>query len=135
MLQFFGKWRRAAELTRNGTEAWPLTPGPVSTKSCVMSAQLERRIRRRAFEAEEEPMSKTYDEGRYLARSLAVTLLDLEPAQRCEILRYLQEEVERLADATEKDAFKTDEDEAKSSGWMADNDEGLSGNVRRKHEA
>ena len=79
-------------------------------------------------------MSKTYDEGRYLARSLAVTLLDLEPAQRREILRYLQEEVERLADATEKDASEADEDEAKTSGWMADNDEGNTGNVRRKHE-
>ena len=51
------------------TEARPVTPGSVSTKSCVMSAQLEQRIRRRAFEAEEEPMSKMYDEGRYLARS------------------------------------------------------------------
>ena len=69
-------------------------------------------------------MSKTYDEGRYLARSLAVTLLDLEPAQRREILRYLQEELERLADAPDEDASGTDEDEAKTSGWMADNDEG-----------
>jgi hypothetical protein len=80
-------------------------------------------------------MSKTYDEGRYLARSLAVTLLDLEPAQRREILRYLQEELERLADAPDEDASSTDEDENKTSGWMADNDEGHTGDVRRKHEA
>ena len=81
-------------------------------------------------------MSKMYDEGRYLARSLAVTLLDLEPAQRREILRYLQEELERLADAPdEEDASEKDEDEAKSSRWLADNDEGNTGDVRRKHEA
>jgi hypothetical protein len=100
-----------------------------------MSAQLQQRIRRRVFEAEDEPMSKTYDEGRYLARTLAVTLLDLEPAQRRESLRYLHEEVERLTDAPDEDAPEADKDETKTSGWMADNDEGRSGDVRRKQEA
>lgn len=80
-------------------------------------------------------MSKAYDEGRYLARSLAVTLLDLEPAQRSEILRYLQEEVARLAHMPEEDASETDADERKTSSWTADNDQGHTGVVRRTHEA
>jgi hypothetical protein len=81
-------------------------------------------------------MSKTYDEGRYLARTLAVTLLDLDPAQRREILRYLHDEVERLAHTPdEEEASETDTDEAKTSGWLADNDEGPTGDVLRKYEA
>jgi hypothetical protein len=99
-----------------------------------MSAKRQQTTRRRAFEAEEVPMSKAYDEGRYLARTLAVTLLDLEPAQRTEILRYLQEELERLANASDEEAG-TDEGEAEPSGWLADNDEGHSNDVLRKHEA
>ncbi len=78
-------------------------------------------------------MSKAYDEGRYLARTLAVTLLDLEPGQRDEILRYLQEELERLAHASH-DAGTAD-GEAEPSGWLADNDEGHSNDVLRKQEA
>jgi hypothetical protein len=100
-----------------------------------MSAQLKHPIRRRVFEAEEELMSKTYDEGRYLARTLAVTLLDLDPAQRAEILSYLHQEVERLADARDDDASVIGEDEGQTSGWMADNDEGHTGDLLRKHEA
>jgi hypothetical protein len=65
-------------------------------------------------------MSKAYDESRYLARTLAVTLLDLEPAQRHEILRYLQQEVERLANAPDEDASGTDEGEVETSGCMAE---------------
>jgi hypothetical protein len=80
-------------------------------------------------------MSKTYDEGRYLARTLAVTLIDLEPAQRREILRYLHEEVERLTNSPNEDAPETDDDEAETSGWLADNDEGHTGDLRRKQEA
>ncbi|MBY0225599.1 MAG: hypothetical protein K2Q28_07330 [Hyphomicrobium sp.] len=80
-------------------------------------------------------MSKTYDEARYLARSLAVTLLDLEPAQRREVLRYLQEEVERLAEAPDEDTSESETHEPKTSGWLADNDADHTGAVRRKNEA
>ena len=65
-------------------------------------------------------MSKAYDEGRYLARTLAVTLLDLEPAQRNEILCYLQQELERLAHAPGEDVSGVAEGEAEISSWMAE---------------
>ncbi len=80
-------------------------------------------------------MSKAYDESRYLARTLAVTLLDLEPAQRNEILGYLQQEVERLAHAPNEDASEAETGDAETSALTADNDEGQSGDALKKHKA
>lgn len=42
-------------------------------------------------------MSSSYEDSRYLARTLAATLLDLGPRQRSEVLAYLEDELERLS--------------------------------------
>lgn len=47
--------------------------------------------------SKEPPKSRQFDECRYLARSLAVSLQDLDAAQRNDILRFLSEELQRLA--------------------------------------
>jgi hypothetical protein len=47
--------------------------------------------------AVEAPMSSSYEDSRYLARTLAATLLDLGPRQRSEVLAYLEDELERLS--------------------------------------
>jgi hypothetical protein len=41
-------------------------------------------------------MSRAYDDSRYLARTLAASLLDLEPPQQNQVLAYLKEELHRL---------------------------------------
>ena len=45
----------------------------------------------------EPPNSRQYDECRYLARSLAVSLQDLDAESRSDILSYLSEELQRLS--------------------------------------
>jgi hypothetical protein len=45
-------------------------------------------------------MSRAYDDSRYLARTLAATLLDLEPARQQELLAYLRDELNRLGVCT-----------------------------------
>ena len=77
-------------------------------------------------------MSKAYDDSRYLARTLAVTLLDLEPAQRTEILRYLQEELERLTHALNEDVSRSDQGEAETEPSLADDDDGHTSDALRK---
>lgn len=57
-------------------------------------------------------MSQAYDDSRYLARTLAITLLDLTSPERNEILRYLQEELERVSHVEEK--FQSDKGEAQA---------------------
>jgi hypothetical protein len=47
--------------------------------------------------SKEPPKSRQYDECRYLARSLAVSLQDLDAQQRSEVLSYLSEELQRLS--------------------------------------
>ena len=54
---------------------------------------------------------RAYDDSRYLARTLAATMLDLEPAQRVEILTYLQQEVARLVVPAEQTEFGPPDDE------------------------
>jgi hypothetical protein len=58
-----------------------------------------------------EPLPRAYDDSRYLARTLAATMLDLEPAQRVEILTYLQQEVARLVVLAEETKFGSLDDE------------------------
>jgi hypothetical protein len=45
-------------------------------------------------------MSRAYDDSRYLARTLAASLLDLEPPQRDQLLAFLKEELDRLGVCT-----------------------------------
>jgi hypothetical protein len=45
-------------------------------------------------------MSRAYEDSRYLARTLAATLLDLEPDRQEELLAYLKEELDRLGICT-----------------------------------
>lgn len=45
-------------------------------------------------------MSRAYDDSRYLARTLAATLLDLEPDRQVELLAYFKEELDRLGVCT-----------------------------------
>ncbi len=47
--------------------------------------------------SKEPPKSRQYDECRYLARTLAVSLQDLDAGQRNDILRFLSEELQRLS--------------------------------------
>jgi hypothetical protein len=41
-------------------------------------------------------MSRAYDDSRYLARTLAATLLDLEPHDQESVLAYFRDELRRL---------------------------------------
>lgn len=69
-------------------------------------------------------MSKAYDDSRYLARTLAATMLDLEPAQRDEILLFLQKQVERLAQSAGPAETESPEIEDAAFVRQPDNDEG-----------
>ena len=68
-------------------------------------------------------MSSAYDDSRYLARTLAATMLDLEPAQRKDILAFLRQELERLtlpSDQGDPDLLAESETDADCP--QADND-------------
>jgi hypothetical protein len=79
-----------------------------------------------------ERMSKAVDDSQYLARTLAITLLDLQPAQKHEILSYLHQELERLTHVLNEDVFRSDQGEAETEPSSAENND-LS-NERCPHE-
>jgi len=58
-------------------------------------------------------MSRAYDDSRYLARTLAATLLDLEPPQQDQVLAYLKEELRRLGISNGGNEAKA------SSNWLS----------------
>lgn len=66
-------------------------------------------------------MARAYHDGLYLARTLAVTILDLEPSQRTEILDYLQRELERLTHVSKQS--ESDQDQANTQAWNTHNRE------------
>lgn len=45
--------------------------------------------------------SKAYEDCRYMARTLAVSLQDLRPEQREDVLKFLAEELTRLSDLSD----------------------------------
>jgi len=53
--------------------------------------------------SKEPPKSRQYDECHYLARSLAVSLQDLDAEQRRDILKFLSEELQRLSSQDAED--------------------------------
>jgi hypothetical protein len=53
--------------------------------------------------SKEPPKSRQYDECHYLARSLAVSLQDLDAEQRRDILNFLSEELQRLSSQDSED--------------------------------
>ncbi len=61
------------------------------------------------------PKSKALEDCRYMARSLAISMQDLAPEQKEEILRYLNGELDRLAAAPGEQP--ADDDNDKDDGW------------------
>ncbi|MGZ8876487.1 MAG: hypothetical protein ACXW1F_08470, partial [Halobacteriota archaeon] len=66
---------------------------------------------RAVLKGRHKPLPSAYDDSRYLARTLAATMLDLAPAQRVEILTYFQEGVARLVVLAEEIRFGPLDDE------------------------
>lgn len=64
-------------------------------------------------------MSRAYEDSHYSARTLAITLLDLQPEQRTEILRYLQQQLERLTHAPDGNQSNPGEAQTETS-WVID---------------
>lgn len=59
-------------------------------------------------------MSRAYDDGRYLARTLAATLLDLDPLDQESILAYFKDELRRLGVAGGTETVTERQEQSKS---------------------